>query len=274
MAVIINNIMGRNGMRLVGGNVKTIAEGTGMAAGKVVNLTLADGTQIAFWNNESREMANRIRKANVKIGSFISILAMFKEDNKANAINFKYNGVWDFDEDTASIKPAAEGLVINFSSTANDMTVTLDNGSIVTFKNIEKGHRFADRIKEKKIKIGTKIAVQEQAGKMTNFAVDDVWEINRSVSAVIGNVAFVDESKTSSGSPRVKVNISIFDHKDRTTGENIYRNCYIYFDNENNPNMVESVKQKMKQHSAVAIVGKRNDKMEKETYTGYYFINI
>ena len=44
MAVIINNIMGRNGMRLVGGNVKTIAEGTGMAAGKVVNLTLADGT--------------------------------------------------------------------------------------------------------------------------------------------------------------------------------------------------------------------------------------
>ena len=36
----------------------------------------------------------------------------------------------------------------------------------------------------------------------------------------------------------------------------------------------DSVKQKMKQHSAVAIVGKRNDKMEKETYTGYYFINI
>lgn len=274
MAVIINNILGRNGMRLIGGNVKSIAEGTGMAAGKVVNLTLADGTQIAFWNNESREMANRIRKANVKIGSFISILAMFKDEHKANAINFKYNGVWDFDEDVNSIKSTAAGLITNIESGIDEVKVTIDDGTVISFKNLEKGHRFADRIKEKKIRIGTKIAVQEQNGKMMNFAVDGNWEINRSVSAVIGNVAFVDESRTPSGAPRVKVNISIFDHKDRATNENVYRNCYIYFDNENNPNMVESVKQKMKQHAPVAIVGKRNEKMEKETYTGYYFINI
>ena len=274
MPTIINNILGRNGMRLVGGKIKSISEGTGLAAGKVVNLTLVDGTQIAFWNNESRQMASRIRLAKVKVGSFISVLAMFKEDNKANAINFKYNGVWDFTENISSIKATTEGKIINIDTLADEVRVSLDNASVVSFKNIEKGYKFADRFNERKPAIGNTLSVSEQSGKMMNFAIDGKWEITRSISAVIGNVAFIDESRTAKGDPRIKVNISIFDHKDAKTGENFYRNCYVYFDNENNPNMVDSVKQKLKKHTPVAIVGSKNPNNEKETYTGFYFINI
>lgn len=274
MAVIINNILGREGMRLIGGNVKSISEGTGLAEGKVVNLTLSDGTQVAFWNNSAREMANRIRKANVKIGSFISILAMFRETNKANAINFKYNGIWEFEEDVKKITPSSSGVITNIHFSDDEATVELDGKEKIIVRNVEKGYRFAERLKNRKPAIGDKFAVIKQDEKLINFAVNDTWEINRSVSAIIGNVAFIDETISPSGKPRIKVNVSIFDHKDKKTGDNIYRNCYVYFDNENNASMIDSIKEKLKPHTSVAIVGKRNNNTEKDIFTGFYFINI
>lgn len=273
--LIIKNILSRKGLSLVGGKIKTIAEGTGLAAGKVVNITLTDGTQIAFWDNETRQMASRLRLAKPKVGSFISVLAMFKDkdERKANAINFKYNGVWSFAENTASLKPTNEGNIVDVADVGGETRVTLDNRSVVSFKNLEKGYRFQDRLKELGPIVGKKLAIVENGGKMTNFAIDGVWNIKKTIHAVIGNAAFIDESIAPDGSPRVKVNVSIFDHKE-PDGTNIYRNCYCYFDNNNSPNMVESVKEKVRQHSPIAIVGNKNPKTEKETYTGFYFINL
>lgn len=270
MAVIINQVLGRENLRLVGGKIKSRTDGTGLAEGKVVNIKLEDGIEVAFWDNETRELASRVKKAGVKVGSFISILATFKE-GKGNAINFKYNGVWDFREDTASIKPTKSGLVVDVKEGNGFTTVTLDNGEKINFENIEKGIKFSDRIAGK-LKIGNEVAIQYQNGKMTNFSIDGNWEITHTISAVIGSVAFIDETNDGD-KQRVRLNISVYDHRDKATGQNIYRNVYVFFDNANNAKMVESVKTKIKPRTQVAVVGKRTMK-EKEIYTGFYFLNL
>jgi hypothetical protein len=262
-------------MKLIGGKVKSISEGTGQAQGKVVNVVLEDGTQVAFWDNESRKMATRFRLARVKVGAFISILAMLKDTTKANAINFKYNGIWDFKEDLSSLKPTLKGKITGIDMTDNGIEIALDNQGFVEFQNYEKGYQFMDRLIDRQPCVGDTLSVVIQDGKIINFAINDNWEIHRSISAIIGNVAFVDECVTTEGNPSIKVNISIFDHKDKNTGENIFKNCYIYFDNENNPDMVERVKENVKTHSPIAIVGSKHGKNhDKEIFRGYYFINI
>lgn len=102
----------RNNMTLVGGIVTACREGSGAAEGRVVNVSITgkvwnkekgveeDKTlDIAFWNNEERALADRVIKAGVGVGSFITALVVIKEDGKASGLNFKYAGLWHFDED-------------------------------------------------------------------------------------------------------------------------------------------------------------------------------
>ena len=101
----------RGEMTLVAGIVKSCREGSGASAGRVVNVKI-EGTvynhdkkveenkilDIAFWNSEEndRMLADRVIKAGVGVGSFITALVMMKEDNKATGLNFKYSGIWKF----------------------------------------------------------------------------------------------------------------------------------------------------------------------------------
>lgn len=273
--VIIKKILGSS-MALVGGIVSKYAEGTGNALGKVVNIKLDDGTEIAFWNSEdgTRKLAERVKAAHVKTGSFISALVTFKDSEckKANAINFKYNGIWTFTEKT----PVAtdSGVVMDIADNGNEVIVTLDTGKSIAFKNPEdKGYKFADRIRGK-VEIGDEIEIAMQKDSVTNFKVGDNWEIMRSISAIIGNTAFLDEGHTTKGAPYVRVNQSIYQGKD-ANGNNVFETAYVYFDNNQNADMINSVKEKIPPKTMSAIVCSKNQGTDKDNvYTGYYFVPI
>ena len=98
-------------MTLVAGIVVGCREGSGASAGRVVNVKIRGSVynpdkkveeektiDVAFWNSEenNRMLADRVIKAGVGVGAFITALVIMKEDNKASGINFKYNGVWNF----------------------------------------------------------------------------------------------------------------------------------------------------------------------------------
>lgn len=274
MSILINNIPGKPDLKLICGKIKSITNGTGKAAGTLKTLTLMDDTKVTFWDNQNRQMASRLAAAKAEAGSFISILASFREGRNPNAINFKYNGPWDFSEDTSTLHPNVEGVIADIITNPNETHVLLDNGETISFKNSANGYRFADRFNERKATVGNKISVIKQGDNIQNFALNDKWEISRSINAVIGRVAFIDETKDENKSPRLKLNVSYFSHTNRETGEKVYKNVYCYFDNNKNSNMVESVKQRVKQNSQVAIIGKKNSNAKIETYTGFYFVNI
>lgn len=101
-----------NEMVLVGGKVVDVREGTGQATGRVVNVKI-EGSEwnkeeqkeekkildIAFWNSDKpdgKQLADRVKKAGVKAGSFITALVLLKDDGKAHGIDFRYSGVWVF----------------------------------------------------------------------------------------------------------------------------------------------------------------------------------
>ena len=105
-------IMNRDNMTLVAGTVKSVREGSGASAGRVVNVKI-EGTvwnkeksveevktlDIAFWNSDDdgkKKLADRVLKAGIKAGNFITALVVLKEDDKATGINFKYSGLWKF----------------------------------------------------------------------------------------------------------------------------------------------------------------------------------
>lgn len=103
-------------MTLIAGIVTGCREGSGASAGRVVNVKIRGSVfnpdkkaeeektiDVAFWNSEEndRMLADRVIKAGVGVGSFITALVMMKEDNKATGLNFKYGGIWKF--------PAADG---------------------------------------------------------------------------------------------------------------------------------------------------------------------
>lgn len=273
--VIIKKILGSN-MALVGGMVSRYAEGTGSALGKVVNIRLDDGIDIAFWNSEdkTKKLADRIKAAHVKVGSFISVLVTFKDDEckKATAINFKYNGVWTFNEKAPIATDS--GAVMNLVDNGNEIVVTLDNGKDIYFKNPEgKGYRFADRLRGK-VEVGDEIEIVLQNGEVVNFKVSDKWEIIRTISAIIGNVAFHDEGHTTRGSSYIRVNQSIYQGKDES-GNSQYETAYVYFDNNQNADMIASVKEKIPPRTPCVIVCSKNQGTDKDNvYTGYYFIPI
>jgi hypothetical protein len=154
------------------------------------------------------------------------------------------------------------------------IVVTLDNGKKIPFINpTDKGYRFADRIRGK-IAVGEEIEIAMQNNAVTNFKVGDKWEISRSISAIIGNVAFLDEGKTARGTSYVRVNQSIYQGKD-ASGNSIYETTYVYFDNSQNAEMIHSVKEKIPPRTTNAIVCSKNQGGDKDNvYTGYYFIPI
>jgi hypothetical protein len=273
--IIIKKILGTS-MALVGGTVARYAEGTGNAAGKVVNIKLDDGIEIAFWNGDdkTKKLADRVKAARVKHGSFISALVTFKDEEckKANAINFKYNGIWTFNEKAPT--PTDSGIVMDMKESADEVVITLDNGKSISFTNpTEKGYRFADRIRGK-VSVGEEIEVAMQNNAVTNFKVSDNWEISRSISAIIGNTAFLDEGHTSRGNAYVRVNQSIYQGKD-DKGNSSYDTAYIYFDNTQNADMINSVKEKIPPKTTNVIVCSKNQGGDKDNvYTGYYFIPI
>lgn len=274
--VIIKKILGSN-MSLVGGIVQRYADGIGLAVGKVVNIRLDDGTDIAFWNSDdgTRKLATRIKNANVKVGSFLSALVSFKDEEckKANAINFKYNGIWTFKEKLPTASKS--GIIMDMSDNGNEVAITLDDGSNFSFKNPQgKGYRFADRVRAR-AKIGYDIDIAVQNDAITNFKIGDNWEITRSISAIIGNVAFLDKGTTHRNTPYIRANMSIYNGRDKN-GESNYETAYVYFDNSQNAEMISSVETKIPPKTPAVIVCSKN-KPDDETdnvYTGYYFMPI
>lgn len=108
------NIFSRGQYVVLAGTVVKVIEGTGSAAGQVVTLTLEgekwDKNQkknvrarsmVSFWNSKDEkkvsegkgQLADRIRKAKVHVGSFLTVLAVRRDDGKLNGLNFQYSGV-------------------------------------------------------------------------------------------------------------------------------------------------------------------------------------
>ena len=168
---IVKNAQGK--MDLVAGEVISVKEGTGGAAGKVVNVKIqgkrwntATKTEedakmdIAFWNDEEgkKNLADRIQKAKVAPGAFITALVVPKGEDKANGVNFKYSGVWTFppNDDSpyetnvvvgviASMDEDPEGRFVRVSiPVAKDKDTT--EWHTVVFWNNDKG-ALADRAK-------------------------------------------------------------------------------------------------------------------------------
>lgn len=162
------------GMTLVAGIVKNCYEGSGNASGRVVNVKIEGMVwnaekrieepkilDIAFWNSEDGQklLADRVIKANVGVGSFITALVTIKDDGKsANGINFKYSGIWTFPArdgqkelnvlvgTVASMDVDPENRFVKVSipvSTAKDVT----EWQRITFWNSEKA-AMADRAKK------------------------------------------------------------------------------------------------------------------------------
>lgn len=169
---IIENVQGK--MSLVAGEVVACREGTGGATGKVVNVKIAGKVwnpntrteedkelDIAFWNDadNNRMLADRITKAKVGVGSFITALVVPKEDGKnAVGVNFKYSGVWTFapSEDNAYETNVIVGTIASMDEDPDgqyvrvSIPVTKDKDTTewhkITFWNNEKGN-LADRAK-------------------------------------------------------------------------------------------------------------------------------
>ena len=269
--VVAKRLLGSN-LSLVAGYVEKYAEGIGNALGKVVNLRI-DGVDIAFWNSTEGglQMANIIRSAKVSVGSFISCSCVFKDTTykKARGVGFKFNGVWTFSEKM----PVAskQGIIMNTERNEEKFIITLDNDEKVTFNNLAKGYHYADRIAAKAV-IGSEIEIAEQNGEVTNFRVGDgKWEIRRSLSAIVGKVAFVDEGETNTGVPFVRINISVYKGKD-INGNSKYENVYAYFDDSRSSGMISQCKKLMKRGEIVVVVGTKNEHSgTHDAYSGYFF---
>ncbi len=89
----------RNGMKLFAGYVQELEK-----SGRALKLTLSDyndgTTQTVFWwDSESAKRATRLKSADIKASSFISVLAYEKEDGSFNGLDFKFiNNTWSFDD--------------------------------------------------------------------------------------------------------------------------------------------------------------------------------
>lgn len=163
---------------------------------------------------------------------------------------------------------------MGINDTPDEVTVFLDTDETLTFKNPEKkGYRFADRIRGKAA-IGEEISVAMQNGNVTNFKIGDNWDISRALHAVIGNVAFLDEGRTQKGTQYIRVNQSIYKGKN-SDGENVYDSAYIYFDNSQNADMINSVREKLSQGTPNVIVCSKNQNVDRDNiYSGFYFVPI
>jgi len=92
------------------GTVKEVKPGVGASAGKVVNVVLEGSVwnrdeekeeiktvDIAFWNNDTVDMADRVMKAKVREGSVLTV-DVYEKDGKYTGNRFKYNGHWKIAE--------------------------------------------------------------------------------------------------------------------------------------------------------------------------------
>jgi len=111
MKLIIRQI---GDLTLYAGVITEVREGSGNAAGRVVNIKLTGmeydrekntdvetAVDIAFWNSDKEgasQLADRAKKANLAVGKFVTVLARTVEAGKVFAVNFKYSGVWNFPE--------------------------------------------------------------------------------------------------------------------------------------------------------------------------------
>jgi hypothetical protein len=254
---------------LVGGNITSIAEGVGQAQGRVVNISLDDGLKIAFWDSQNQKMCTRIKLASPKVGAFISVLVMFKDEEKRNAVavNFKYSGIWDFKQEEPT--PTMSGKIMDIIDEGDAATVVLEDGRCSRFENVEKGYQMAKRLK-KKAKIDQNIDIFEKDGVGVNFKIDNNnWELAKSVSAIIGKTRFIDEG-TSAGRPYIKTKVSFYNGKDQN-GQAKFENKNIYFTNDHNKDMIGSIREKIKPNSNVAIVGVQSSQ---DNYEGYFYFPL
>lgn len=106
------NIAKKGDYEVLAGHIKEIREGSGSAAGRVLNIKLA-GTRydketskeveevvdIAFWNSDDgQNMAcDKVKSYGLKGGDFLSVLVVRKEDNKAIGFGCRFlGGSWSF----------------------------------------------------------------------------------------------------------------------------------------------------------------------------------
>ena len=121
------------------GTVKEVREGTGSAAGNVVNVKLEgsvwniaeekEETQvldIAFWNTDAVKMADRVKAAKVHEGSVITV-DVTEKDGKYYGNGFRYKGHWQIPAtDTSAERNVFMGVV------ASMRTGTASNGNKYT----------------------------------------------------------------------------------------------------------------------------------------------
>ena len=76
---------------------------------------------IAFFNNDTVKMRDRIEKAKVKAGKVISA-TIYEKDGKVYGNNFKYSGVYDYLDDRNNHIYVIHGVV------CNPTTMTTESG--------------------------------------------------------------------------------------------------------------------------------------------------
>jgi hypothetical protein len=260
---------------LVGGYIKQYKEGTGNAKGKVINITLDDGMEIAFWDsqfNKTAKLATRLKMANAKVNSFITVLVHIKDETnkKAQAINFKYGGVWSFKEKTPVSTDS--GFVMDITDDGETIAVMLDTGNQYIFENHSQGYKMADRAR-KKVTVGDEIeVVADENNSVSNFkSGGEDWEILKNINAIVGKVSFVDEGFNGKAQkPYIEVKTGYCTGKD-ASGNYLFESKSAYFNNDHNEDMIGAVKEKLLPKTQAAIVCAETSK---DNFDGYYFVTF
>lgn len=107
------NLFERDGKKLVQGTIVEKREGTGAAAGRVLNIKIKANVydseakqekeevmEIAFWNSDMKKLADDANNR-LEVGKYVSVLVTETvKDGKSNysALAFKKEGVWRFSE--------------------------------------------------------------------------------------------------------------------------------------------------------------------------------
>jgi hypothetical protein len=264
MAMLIKNILNSQKC-LVSGKIKDIVLPE-KNKGQLAIVNFEDNTSVFFWNNYTGNLKDRLINSNAKVGDTITVLTTPFAENKFNAINFKFSGEWTFTEEHPVSR---HGTIMDIFTEGDTSSVILESGDMIEFTNLENGYQFANRLISA-ANVGDKIAVTESDGKVTNFKVRDKWEIEKSLTALVGQVAFIDHGTyANSEKPFVRINLSIYKGRD-ADGKTIYDNKYVFFDNRMNENMLMSIEKKLKQKTKVVLVCGKSPTKD-DTYNGYFF---